>query len=148
MSAHRYTVELRISGLDPMVITADLKLSPCQTWAEGIERHRGRAYPNMWAYNGTEHTEYWWNSLNEGIEFMLSKLWSYRQAISDYKERGARLIWWCGHFYSGFDGGPSLPDTLLSRLGEFGAELFIDNYHECAKHNAQDVGGSNEAARP
>jgi len=41
---------------------------------------------------------------------------------------GGIFTWWCGHFQSGFDGGPTLTPDLLRRLGEFGADLFIDNY--------------------
>jgi hypothetical protein len=39
-----------------------------------------------------------------------------------------QVNWWCGHFQSCFDGGPTLSARMLGRLGAFGAELFIDNY--------------------
>lgn len=34
----------------------------------------------------------------------------------------------CGHFQNTFDGGPTLSPSLMSRLGEFGTELFLDCY--------------------
>ncbi len=83
----------------------------------------------MWAYNGTDEQHVSWDSLEKGLNFVLNKLWPHLDTIASYKEMGAQLIWWCGHFYSSFDGGPSLSPTLLKKLGEFGAELYIDNYH-------------------
>jgi Domain of unknown function (DUF4279) len=130
MNQHEYTVEFRIFGLDAALITRDLALEPCQTWAEGAERLPGRIDPNMWAYNGSEEREISWKSLEEGLEFVLNQLWPHRQAITGYSQKGARLVWWCGHFYSTFGGGPSLSPALLKRLGEFGVEIFIDNYYE------------------
>ena len=132
MGHHDYTVEFRIFSktLDPTLITKELGLRPCQTWTEGAERIRGRVDPGMWAYNGTEEEKnVSWSSLEEGLTFVLSKLWSCRETLGRYKTTGARLIWWCGHFYSTFDGGPLLSATLLGKLGEFDAELFIDNHH-------------------
>jgi hypothetical protein len=82
----------------------------------------------MWAYNGTDKTEVFWVTLEEGVNFTLESLWPLRTVIVKYKELGAQLIWRCGHFYSSFDGGPTLSPGLLKKLGEFGAELFIDNY--------------------
>lgn len=38
------------------------------------------------------------------------------------------LVWWCGHFQSSFDGGPMISPSLLTRLGEFGVLLFIDQF--------------------
>jgi hypothetical protein len=136
MTQHGYTVEFRIFGLEATLITRDLGLQPCQTWAEGVERIRGKIDPNMWAYNGTEDREVLWDSLEEGFDFVLNKLWPHRDAIAKYTEMGARLIWWCGHFYSSFGGGPSLSPMLLKKLGEFGAEVFIDNYHHFEKDEA------------
>lgn len=68
-----------------------------------------------------------WESLADGLTFILDKLWPHREAIAKHQTSGT-LVWWCGNFQSSFDGGPTLPAALLRRLGEFGADLFIDNY--------------------
>ena len=81
----------------------------------------------MWGYNGSDRGDIDWESLEEGLNFVLDKLWPYREAIIGYKST-AELVWWCGHFQTGFDGGPRLTPPMLRRLGEFGADLFIDNY--------------------
>lgn len=128
MSKHRYSVEFRVFGLDPALVSRELALRPCQTRTKGDERIPGRGDPDMWAYNGTDKTEVFWGTLEEGVSFTLESLWPLREVIAKYKELGAQVIWWCGHFYSSFDGGPTLSPGLLKKLGEFGAELFIDNY--------------------
>jgi hypothetical protein len=37
-------------------------------------------------------------------------------------------IWWCGHFQSSLDGGPTLSPRILADVASFGLPLFIDNY--------------------
>lgn len=127
MGTHSYTVEFRILGLPPSSVTNELGLQPCQVRSAGAERVKGRIDANMWAYNGADN-EVSWDSLEDGLDSVLTKLWALRGIIAGYEEKGAQLIWWCGHFSSSFDGGPSLSPSLLKRLGEFGAELFLDNY--------------------
>ncbi len=130
MSNHRYTVEFRIYGekLDPESITRELGLQPCRVVKEAILRPHGRIEP-MWGYNGVGDQETDWDSLEEGLDFVLTRLWPHRTTIASYTQV-ATFIWWCGHFQSSLDGGPTLSAGLLSRLGEFGVELFIDNYFE------------------
>jgi hypothetical protein len=92
----------------------------------------------MWAFDGAEGSNYW-ESLEDGLCFVLDKLWPLREIIAKYKSSG-RLIWWCGNFQSSFDGGPTLSAGLLGRLGEFGAELFIDNYFSEGEEEEQHKG--------
>jgi hypothetical protein len=130
MSGHEYTVEFRIwsATLDPAEITRELGLQPCQVRIEGTIGLGGRRQDGLWAYDGGEggiRCE----SLEEGLAFVLDKLWPHRETIAKYGESG-ELVWWCGHFQSSFDGGPRLSSNLLRRLGDFGAYLFIDNYFE------------------
>jgi hypothetical protein len=80
----------------------------------------------MWAYNGAvDFIE--WESLEDGLAFVLQKLWPHRETLSRYAARG-EFIWWCGHFQSRFDGGPCLSAGIMTKLGEIGASLYIDNY--------------------
>jgi hypothetical protein len=58
---------------------------------------------------------------------VLESLWPHRDKIAKYAAT-SKLVWWCGHFQSSFDGGPTLSLALLRKLGEFGADLHIDNY--------------------
>jgi len=83
----------------------------------------------LWAYDGHPASlDYQaWDSLEDGLRFVLEKLWPFKDQIDSYKSR-FQLILWCGHFYSSFSGGPTLSPALLRLLGEFGVELFIDNH--------------------
>jgi hypothetical protein len=130
MIGHVFTVEFRIfsATLDLEAITNELGLQSCQIRNPGDLRADGKAFTGMWAYNGLRKEDGPdWESLEEGLTFVLDKLWPHKQLITAYQPK-ADLVWWCGHFQSSFDGGPRLSPTLLARLGEFGAELFIDNY--------------------
>lgn len=133
MSGHEYTVEFRIFSetLDPVEITRELDLQPCQIRIEGATGPGGRFQHGMWAYDGGEGS-ITWESLADGITFVLDKLWHHREALAKCKTDGD-LVWWCGNFQSSFNGGPSLPPDLLKRLGEFGASLYIDNYFSSAE---------------
>lgn len=128
MRGHDYTVEFRIFSetLDPNEITRELGLQPCQIRIQGASGLGKRPQQGMWAYDGGEGS-ITWESLADGLTFVLDKLWPHREAVAKYKAAGT-LVWWCGNFQSSLDGGPTLPPALLKRLGEFGAELYIDNY--------------------
>jgi hypothetical protein len=140
MWGHEYTVEFRIFSktLDPSEITRDLALQPCQIRIEGALGPGGRVQDGMWAFDGAEGSINW-ESLEDGLNFVLDKLWPLREVIAKYKSSG-KLIWWCANFQSSFDGGPTLSAALLGRLGEFGAELFIDNYLADGKEEEQKKG--------
>ena len=109
MQGHEYTVEFRIFSqrLSPDEITRELGLQPCQTRVAGATGSVGRlpqGVQGMWAYNGgVGRTR--WESLEEGLTFVLDKLWPYREMIAKYKANG-EFVWWCGNFQSSFDGGP------------------------------------------
>ena len=66
-------------------------------------------------------------SLEEGLLHLLETLEPKKESIG-VLAKNAEVIWWCGHFQSSFDGGPTLSASLLQRLGDFGVPLFIDNY--------------------
>ena len=130
MGGHLYTVEFRVYSetLDPSAITKDLGLQPSQVRLQGSRRSDGRIWTGMWAYDGSAgDKKIDWNSLEEGIVFVLDQLLPHEDAIARYRPC-ATLLWWCGHFQSSFDGGPRLSPSLLKRLGDFGVELFVDTY--------------------
>ena len=127
---HEYTVELRIFGqeLDPSAITEELGLGPSTVRHVGDALGSKRSKFAIWGYNGSDdESPPTWQSLEEGLAFVLSKLGDVKPQLQKYRKT-FEMSWWCGHFQSGFDGGPTLSASLLKELGEFGVPLFIDNY--------------------
>ena len=130
---HRYTVQFRIAGrnVDAANISLRLSLRPTQIRIAGDRRSEERVWDeSLWAYDGTAEnpsTTTEWDSLEDGLVFLLNVLEQKKQLIDPYIEEKA-AIWWCGHFQSSFDGGPTLSVALLNRLSAFGAPIFIDNY--------------------
>jgi hypothetical protein len=124
---HEYSVEFRIFGdeLDPEEVTIDLGLEPSNTW----KAKDAPSQESMWGYDGFAEDPNMkiWTSLEEGLSFLLDKLFPYKEKIDEYK-RTYDAIWWCGHFQSSFSGGPTLSPKLLKALGEFGVDLQINNH--------------------
>lgn len=128
-----FTVEFRIEGssLDPEKVTKVLGLSPSltSTLRSGILGNRSRN--PFWAYDGVSteinFVEKEWNSLEEGLTFLLGKLQpQYNLIKSQYREY--KKYWWCGSYQQSWDGGPDFSPELLRKLGDFGATLMIRNY--------------------
>lgn len=129
---HEYTVEFRIHGKDLQVssVTEALGLAPSLVRKVGEQRGETTKWEEaMWSYNGfpEAHGSRPWKSLEEGLSFVLENLWPLRNKIDAYKQR-CQLVFWCGHFQSAANGGPTLSPAILKRLGDFGVALFIDNY--------------------
>ncbi|SRR6266446_10934628 len=127
---HEYLVELRIYGkdLEPAAVTKELGLQPSIVKRAGDAVSTKRIDCGLWAYNGSESGEpIRWNSLDEGLEFVIKKLGDSSSRLKSYKDK-YHVVFWCGHFQSSFDGGPLLSPALLRDLGEFGVPVFIDNY--------------------
>ena len=128
---HEYTVEFRISGVDLVTgtVTETLGLQPCSIREVGERRSERSVWDEaLWGYNGyPSDTPSYWGSLEEGLTFLLDKLEPLRSEIDNYKQK-YDTIWWCGHFQSSFDGGPTLSPRLMRRLADFGVDLYIDNY--------------------
>jgi len=128
---HEYTVELRIHGTDlvPATITQALRLEPATIREVGESRADGRVWDQaVWGYNGypLDATNLW-PSLEDGLTFLLDRLEPVRSQINNYQQN-YDVVFWCGHFQSSFDGGPTLSAQLLRRLADFGVDLYIDNY--------------------
>lgn len=128
---HEYTVELRISGseLVPATITQALGLEPSTIREVGERRSERRVWNKaLWGYNGfPSDTPSYWASLEEGLTFLLDRLEPLQSQIDNYKQNHD-VVFWCGHFQSSFDGGPTLSARLMRRLADFGVDLYIDNY--------------------
>jgi hypothetical protein len=128
---HKYTVEFRIYSpdLDPSLVTTTLGLEPSlvRTTAELSQHPKFRHA--LWAYNGEESGRVReWQSLEEGFRFLLKMLSPVKGRLVAFQKHN--FVFWCGHFQSSFDGGPTLSPELLRELADFGVPVFIDNYFE------------------
>lgn len=130
---HKYTVELRIHGeqLVPSEVSVDLGLEPSLARQAGDERSQETNWQEgLWAFDGVATgQDPMWDSLEDALNFVLDMLVPVRGKLKNYQSK-YKLVWWCAHFQSSFDGGPLLSSSLLKRkrLGDFGVELYIDNY--------------------
>lgn len=128
---HRYTVELRFVGadLDPCAVTSALGIAP-SIWNRPDAPLPGRTRPPLWGYNGHDDPAFRaeWSSLEDALTFLLGKLAPVRPDIVALAARYDGC-WWCGHFHTGFDGGPTLSPGLMAELATFGCPLFLDTYH-------------------
>lgn len=128
---HEYTVELRITGAElvPATITQALGIEPSLVRQVGERRSEEKAWHQaVWTYNGfSADTPKSWASLEDGLTFLLDRLEPLRSQINEYK-RKYDAVWWCGHFQSSFDGGPTLSANVMRRLADFGVDLYVDNY--------------------
>lgn len=128
-----YTVEFRIKGpaLIPSDVSSVLGLAPSQTRERSANDNSKRHRNPFWAFDGVssenKFVEQDWNSLEEGLTFLLEKLLPKRELIrSNFGEY--KMFLWCGYFKDSFDGGPSLSANLLTKLAEFGVELIVKVY--------------------
>jgi hypothetical protein len=130
-AAHAYTVELRFSGdqLEPSEISVRLNLQPSDTLSQSQNQPSTRKRHPYWAYNGQGEVGFQpeWASLEDGLEFLLKILGSRKAEIIALAHQFDGL-WWCGHFQTSFDGGPTLSPMLLTEIGSYGIPLSIDNY--------------------
>jgi hypothetical protein len=130
MSSHKYSVQFRISGdIVPDEITQSLGLQPNEIRIAGSVVHGRRAEDSLWSYSGVSDGTFVqeWGTLEDGLLHLLKKLSPKKELIQHYVDNHD-TVWWCGHFQSSFDGGPTISKSLLSSLASFGVPLFIDNY--------------------
>lgn len=129
--AHSYTVELRFTGdsLDSAELTRRLNLQPHNALSASDAALSGRRRRPFWAYKGHAEDGFQpeWQSLEAGLSFLLRHLTPHRIAIIE-TSRSFEGLWWCGHFQTSFDGGPTLSAEVLAVLASFGLPLAIDNY--------------------
>jgi hypothetical protein len=128
---HRYTVEIRFVGdrLDPSEISRRLHLQPSSSMAQIAAGSSGRRRIPFWAYNGKGEAGFCaeWQSLEQGLEFLVQRIAPVRSVVIELS-KSFNGIWWCGHFQSSFDGGPTLSPRILVDVASFGLPLSIDNY--------------------
>jgi Domain of unknown function (DUF4279) len=127
---HTYTVSLRIESrtLDTAQITRELAVSPTQTRAVGGRRDAQTVWEKaLWEFEVVPDGRSDWDSLEIGLAALLKIFSSHSRALQEYSKNHDVYIW-CGHFCSGFAGGPHLSAETLKRLGDFGIPLWLDTY--------------------
>ena len=117
-----------IEGLDVHAFSREIGLTSCQVQKIGSDVGGRVRKEAMWAFNGSEdpgEQRIEWESLEDGLLYVLDKLQPRRGILDRLVPEAIR----CGaHFQDTFDGGPVLSPDILTRLGTFGARLYIDNY--------------------
>lgn len=115
--------------LDPADISRRLNLVASTELSLAESQVGARRRQPYWAYNGYGEIGFnsEWASLDEGMRFLLGCLRSRKPEIAVLALE-FRAIWWCGHFQSSFDGGPTLSAELMTEIGSYGIPLSIDNY--------------------
>ena len=125
-----YTVEFRIEGVDliPLEITKLLKLSPSQTRIYTKEINKN----SLWSYDGVsfekdDFIESEWNTLEEGLLFILDHLLPKKRIIKSKLNMYKRYLW-CGSFQESFDATIRFSPELLQKLSLFDTEVIVTNY--------------------
>ena len=119
-------------------ITQALGLEPSLVGQVGEHRGAGTVWDQaLWGYNGFPgDIPKSWASLEDGLTFVLDRLEPLRSEIDKYKQK-YDAVWWCGHFQSSFDGGPTLSAKLMRRLADFGVDLYIMLRQSCSSFQRQ-----------
>ena len=130
---HAYTVEIRFYGdtLEPSEVTRRLSLQPISaSTATTVSPDRRNVRP-FWGFNGQgeEGFQSEWQSLEHGLDFLLRRITPLKPTVIELSQEFDG-IWWCGHFQTSFDGGPTLSPRILSEIASYGFPLFIDNYFD------------------
>lgn len=127
---HTYSVAFRLYGedLDPTEVSSLMGLQATE-WSNGAPIGKRERLP-FWGYNGSDDPQFQaeWQSLEDALALVSGRLRPYRSTILELCKRFDG-IWWCGHFQSSFDGGPTLSPHVLAEVASFGCPLYLDSYH-------------------
>jgi hypothetical protein len=131
---HTYSVGLVIAGddLDEAEVSRRLGLQSTVFLKKGEPLSpKRRRKQSVWSFDvrpSPDNPD--WPSLDDGLRHLAEKLLPLRNALSELKGRYSIEVY-CGHFGSGFGGGPSISPETLRLLAELGLTLTIKTYwHE------------------
>lgn len=65
--------------------------------------------------------------MEEGLKCLIEKLQALKEPLKELSRRFS-LDAYCGHFGSGFGGGPTISTQTLGKLSDFGLSLTIKTY--------------------
>jgi hypothetical protein len=82
-----------------------------------------------------------WQSLDDGLKRLAETLMPFKSALHELQKRFTTVAY-CGHFGSGFGGGPSIAPQTLGLLAGLGLTLTIKTYwsEEQASDTAEGTG--------
>ena len=128
---HVYSVALLITGeeMDEAEISRKLGLQ-CTVFrrkgeAMGPKRRREHFVWEFIVYLSPDNPD--WPSLEDGLRCLAEKLLPLKNTLSELRQRYSTDAY-CGHFGSGFGGGPSISPDTLRLLADLGLTLTIKTY--------------------
>jgi hypothetical protein len=129
---HKYTVDLMISAaeLDADEISGLLKLRPSTFFRKGellSNKTQSRRDCSSFSVHFDPPHGGEWDSLEDGLSFMLDCIGPLQNELLQLGERFSCEAY-CGHFGSGFGGGPSISPKTLQRLSSLGLGITIKAY--------------------
>jgi hypothetical protein len=128
---HEYSVQLFIVGddLDEAEVSRKLGLQPSVFLKKGEPMGpTKRRTHSSWAYDVRPSAdEPAWKSLEDGLKALTEKLTPLKNALSELRQRYSTDAY-CGHFGTGFGGGPSISAETLGQLAALGLTLTIKTY--------------------
>ena len=128
---HTYSVELRIVGddLEESEVSSVLGLRPTLFHKKGEQKSPTlQMNQSVWSFevcSSPGNPE--WKSVEEGLASLLGTLLPLKDFLDELKQRYSVMIC-CGHFASGFGGGPSLSPEILRSLAALEVKLSISTY--------------------
>lgn len=128
---HKYTVDLMIAGdnLDQAEVSGLLGMKASVFLNKGEPRsQRAPRVGSVWSFQiDPPEGKPEWQSLEAGLKSMIEKLQPLKGALGKLRERFSTDAY-CGHFGSGFGGGPSISPQTLRQLADLGLTLTIKTY--------------------
>jgi hypothetical protein len=128
---HAYCVDLLIAGddLDEAEVSRRLGLQSTVFLKKGekLSPQRKRKQ-SVWSFAvrpSPDNPE--WQSLEDGLKSLVEKLLPLKSILNELKQRYSTQAY-CGHFGSGFGGGPSISPETMCQLAELGLTLTIKTY--------------------
>lgn len=120
-----YSIELRFEGndLDQDNLTSEMGLTPSHLRITKDGLH-------LWAYNGSDKFDepIYWHSFEEGFSFLLDKLEGLEDIIKKYRDQYSAYFW-CGHFFSDYNGKLTFSPLLLERIAKLKIEIILHSYY-------------------
>jgi hypothetical protein len=131
LAMHEYSVALLIAGddLDEAEVSRKLGLQSTVFHKKGEplppKRHREQSTWSFIVYSSPHNPD--WSSLDDGLKCLIETLLPLKNILRELGQRYS-MDAYCGHFGSGFGGGPSISPETLRLLAELGLTLTIKAY--------------------
>jgi hypothetical protein len=128
---HTYSVGLTIAGddLDEAEVSRKLGLQPFVFLKKGEPLGpKRRRLRSVWSFDvrpSPDNPE--WQSLEDGLRSLVERLLPLKDDLRELRQRYSTEAY-CGHFGTGFGGGPSISAAILRLLADLGLTLTIKTY--------------------